>query len=59
MDHGDYHWGLYRDYYRDPFPHSLLITREPREEVSETVSSFPTCSAKEDLIYDFLEALKG
>ena len=24
MDYGDYYWGLYRDYYRDPFPHSLL-----------------------------------
>ena len=24
----DYYWGLYRDYYRDPFPHSLLSTRE-------------------------------
>ena len=20
MDYGDYCWGLYRDYYRDPFP---------------------------------------
>ena len=28
MDYGDYYWGLYRDYYRDPFPHSLLSTRE-------------------------------
>ena len=26
MDYGDYYWGLYRDYYRDPFPHSLLST---------------------------------
>ena len=25
---GDYYWGLYRDYYKDPFPHSLLSTRE-------------------------------
>ena len=23
-----YIWGLYRDYYKDPFPHSLLSTRE-------------------------------
>ena len=23
-----YYWGLYRDYYTDPFPHSLLSTRE-------------------------------
>ena len=27
MDYGDYYWGLYRDYYWDPFPHSLLRTR--------------------------------
>ena len=34
MDYGDYSWGLYRDYYRDPFPHSLLSTRQqiPNEE---------------------------
>ena len=30
MDYGDYFWGLYRDYSRDPFPHSLLRTREVR-----------------------------
>ena len=24
MDYGDYYWKIYRDYYRDPFPHSLL-----------------------------------
>ena len=24
MGYGDYCWGLYRDYYRDPFPPSLL-----------------------------------
>ena len=28
MDYGDFYWGLCRDYYRDPFPHSLLSTRE-------------------------------
>ena len=28
MDYGDYCWGLYRDYERDPFPHSLLSTRQ-------------------------------
>ena len=28
MDYGYYYWGLYRDYYRDPFPHSLLSTRQ-------------------------------
>ena len=24
MGYGDYYWGLYGDYYRDPFSHSLL-----------------------------------
>ena len=28
MDYGHYYWGLYRDYYRDPFPYSLLSTRQ-------------------------------
>ena len=30
MDYGDDYGGLYRDYYRDRFPHSLLSTRELR-----------------------------
>ena len=25
MDYGDYYWGLYRGYYRDPFLHSLRV----------------------------------
>ena len=28
MDYRDHYLGLYRDYHRDPFPHSLLSTRE-------------------------------
>ena len=28
MDYGDYYWGLYRGYYRDPFPDSLLSTTQ-------------------------------
>ena len=28
MDYGDYYWGLYRAYYKDPFPRSLLSTRQ-------------------------------
>ena len=28
MDHGEFYLGLYRDYDGDPFPHSLLSTRE-------------------------------
>ena len=28
-DYGDYYWGLYKDYYyRDPFPNSLLSTKQ-------------------------------
>ena len=30
MDIGDDYWGVYRGYYRDPFPHSLLSTRQFR-----------------------------
>ena len=28
MDYREYYKGVYRDSYRDPFPHSLLSTRE-------------------------------
>ena len=28
MDYVDCYWGLYRDYFWDPFPHSLLSTRQ-------------------------------
>ena len=28
MDYRDYYSGLHRNHYRDPFPHSLLSTRE-------------------------------
>ena len=28
MGYGDDYWGVERDYYRDPLPHSLLSTRE-------------------------------
>ena len=28
MGYGGYCWGLHRDYHRDPFPHSLLRTRQ-------------------------------
>ena len=31
MCYGDYYWGTYRDYYRDPSPPSLLSTREASE----------------------------
>ena len=29
-DYGDYYWGFCGDDYRDPFPHSLLSTRQKR-----------------------------
>ena len=28
VGYGDYYWGLDRDYYRDPVPHSLLSPRQ-------------------------------
>ena len=28
MDYGDYYSVLYKNYYGDPFPHSLLSTRQ-------------------------------
>ena len=28
MGYGDCYWSLYRNYYGDPFPHSLLRTRQ-------------------------------
>ena len=28
MGYRDYYWGLCRDYRKDPFPHSLLRTRQ-------------------------------
>ena len=47
MDNGDY-WGLYWDYYRDPFPLSILSTRQSFASVavfpvnsSESESRFP------------------
>ena len=38
-------WGLYRDYYKDPFPHSLLSTRE-----FEAVQGF---EASDSWVYGF------
>ena len=39
MDYGDYYWGVYRDYYRDPFPLSLLSSRQ----ISVTSSFSEVC----------------
>ena len=44
MGYGGYYWGLYRDYYRDPFPHSLLSTRQ----ISETLNPSQTLKPTED-----------
>ena len=33
MDIRDYYWGLYRGYYRDPFPHSLLRDRHSQRSL--------------------------
>ena len=42
MDHGDSYWGLYRDYYRDPFSHSVLSTGERKESKYSTRDSQPS-----------------
>ena len=44
MDYGDYYWGLYRDYYRDPFPHSLLSIRQYSAELFQTGVGFRASS---------------
>ena len=48
MDYGDEYWGFYREYYRDPFPHSLPSTRQcyscpcnPESQISSV--SVPAC----------------
>ena len=44
MDFGDYYQGLYRDYYRDPFPRSLLSTWETKTSVlAELAKSGEAC----------------
>ena len=37
IDYGDYYWGLYRDYYKNPFPRSPLRTREFLKVVSALI----------------------
>ena len=44
MDCGDSYWELYRDYYRDPFPDSLLSTRQVNR--SRSSGSRPAASAE-------------
>ena len=38
--YGDYYWGLYKYYFRDPFPHSLLRTRQQCQVSVSTVHTF-------------------
>ena len=45
MDYGDYYWGFYRDYYRDPFPHSLLRTRQSKSLRGCTAPCLPLLHA--------------
>ena len=39
MDYGDDYWGLYRDHYQDPFPHSLRRTRQTSVILMQTLNS--------------------
>ena len=43
MGYGDHYWGLYRDYYRDPFPGSLLSPRQsfPMWGVKRSIRACP------------------
>ena len=43
MDYGDDYWGLYRDYYRDPFAHSPLRTGQRMELAAWRQQSFQQC----------------
>ena len=46
MDSGDYYWGLYRDYYRDPFTtfptkhQGVIAHMEPQKAVFEKNNLF-------------------
>ena len=43
MDIGDYYWGPSRGgHYRDPFPHSLLRTRQKKEAPRQSVKELLT-----------------
>ena len=44
MDYEDYYWGLYGDYYRDPFPQSLLSTRQKRSHRANFHQAVNQCS---------------
>ena len=54
MDYGDYHWRLYRDYYRDPLPQFPtkhqgavpLAVAEPQVEKRAEVEKKDYCHAQ-------------
>ena len=56
-DYGDSSWGEYRDYYRDPFPHSLLrtiqISRSSRRHALDESCSVGEVVLSEDCRYQF------
>ena len=54
MDYRDC-WGVYRDYYMDPFPHSLLSTREKVPLILGTLKSCSKATAYR-LCYRLCEA---
>ena len=56
MGYGDYYWGLYRDYYKDPFPHSLLRTRQIRRGRADTTRN--TGDSQEKTGHDEASGLK-
>ena len=43
MGYWDFNWGLYRGYYRDPFPHSLLSTRQTFDPKSDSQCCLDPC----------------
>ena len=40
-DYGDYYWGFYKDYHRDPFPHFIVSTRESSSGFKAWGQGFP------------------
>ena len=48
MDYGDYYWGTYGDYYRDPFPHSLLRTSQTTTATTTTTTTTSNTNSNND-----------
>ena len=57
MDYADDYWGLYRDYYRDPFSHSLLSTRQYTKQAVEDETTVPSSRKFENLKHSSPKAL--